>query len=557
VRDRRTQRTLEDQPKPCVPNCYGMRVQMSATPADVAIVAGPTAGQASRFALGSFKGFWQLHWLAIIFGALALAVRVAFWAYTGRVWEDAYITMEAVRNVWLGHGLTYQMSQPHVASFTSPLGVLIPLLPEGIHQGLLAMRLSSLVASLGAVIYAHRLLARLGVSKVAESFALAYIALDHSQVFFGMSGMETQVAVAIILASAYYVYVRSWRAAGITCGLALLARPDFVLWVIPVGLAVLVWDRRAFFRVAGYSALLYGPWMLFVMIYYGSLIPHTIVAKEFHAKGRGSLVQQIVSYLPGSWKVYAPFKNFVFTSHTPMPTWVLALTSLLFVLFILAGCAAAGWRFYGLLPVVAFVGLFFAYRTYEQLAPYYMWYLPPVTAMAAILAAVGVDRIRRELPGITQVAACAMAALFAITVPWMMPMDHTMQVAIDQGVRAKIGIYLNRVMGPHDSVALEPLGYIGWYAPNKIYYDYPGLSSNIVTRTLARLPAGQRNLPGLVNALHPTYAVLRPRELHRLRTKFPAEARRYHVIRVFETAPGVKLDFYTNDKKFFVVKYMP
>ncbi len=516
--------------------------------------------------LGDITGSWRSHWHAIVFAALALAIRIAFWVYTGRVWEDAYITLEAVRNVWLGHGLTYQMSQPHLFTFTSPLSVLIPLLPEGIHQGLLAMRLSSLGAAVAAVVYAHRLLARLGVSKVAEGFALAFIALDHSQVFFGMSGMETQVAVATILASAYYVYVRSWRAAGITCGLALLARPDFVLWVIPVGVAVLVWDRRAFFRVAGYSALLYGPWVLFTTIYYGSPIPHTIAAKSLYPKGSGSLWQRIEHYLPTWRQVLAPFQNFVFTAHTPVPPWILGFISLLFAVFILVGCAGAAVRFRGLLPVVAYVWLFFAYRTYENIHPYSMWYLPPATALGAILAAVGIDGIRGAIPRITAritaAVVCAMAALFAITVPWMMPLDRTTQVAIDQGVRARIGSYLNQVMGPRDSVALEPLGYIGWQAINKIYYDYPGLSSDTVTRVLAALPVRLRTLAGLINALHPTYAVLRPREMYQLRTGYPATARHYHVIRVFSAPRSLNLDFFglsyfTVDGRFTVVKYLP
>jgi hypothetical protein len=531
-------------------------------PVDAAIASSPTSVRAARIAPGSLNGFWRSHWLAIIFSALALAIRIVFWVYTGRVWEDSYITLTAVRNVWLGHGLTYQVSQPHVFSFTSPLSALIPLLPEAVHQGLLAMRLSSLAGSVAAVIYAHRLCSRVGVSKVAEVFALAFIALDHSQVFFGMAGMETQVATAIILASAYYVYVRSWRAAGITCGLALLARPDFVLWVVPVGVTVLVWDRRAFFRTAGYTALLYGPWVLFATIYYGSPIPHTILAKSFYRKGHGPILIRAEDYILKWRTVLTPFENFTFTTHTPVNAGLLSLTSILFLVFIVAGSAAAGLRFHGLLPVVAYLGLFVAFSTYEHINFYSMWYKPPATALAAILAAVGIDRIRRQVPGVTQAAALAMAGLFAITVPWMLPLDRTMQVAIDEGVRGEVGIYLNRVMGPHDSVALEPLGYIGWHAMNKIFYDYPGLSSDLVTQTLAKLPARQHSLSGIINALHPTYAMLRPRELRNLRIRFPADARRYHVIRVFTAAPGLNLSFHgltygTADNKFFVLKYQP
>src|SRR5262249_38652135 len=122
-------------------------MQLNTMQRDAPIAISPTSAQRTRSAPGYLHGFWRSHWLAIVFSALALGIRIAFWAYTGRVWEDSYITLTAVRNFWLGHGLTYQVSQPHVFSFTSPLSVLIPLLPEAIHQGLLAMRLSSLAAS--------------------------------------------------------------------------------------------------------------------------------------------------------------------------------------------------------------------------------------------------------------------------------------------------------------------------------------------------------------------------------------------------------------------------
>jgi hypothetical protein len=46
------------------------------------------------------------------FLALALVARLTFWLYTGRVWEDALITITAARNVWEGVGLTHHASEP-------------------------------------------------------------------------------------------------------------------------------------------------------------------------------------------------------------------------------------------------------------------------------------------------------------------------------------------------------------------------------------------------------------------------------------------------------------
>src|SRR5207302_10535720 len=79
--------------------------------------------------------------LLIAFIVLALVARLTFWFYTQRIWEDALITITAARNVWEGFGLTHHASEPRVHSFTSPISVLIPMVAESFHAGLVALRL--------------------------------------------------------------------------------------------------------------------------------------------------------------------------------------------------------------------------------------------------------------------------------------------------------------------------------------------------------------------------------------------------------------------------------
>jgi hypothetical protein len=50
--------------------------------------------------------------------------------------------------------------------------------------------------------------------------------------------------------------------------------------------------------------------------------------------------------------------------------------------------------------------------------------------------------------------------------------------------------------------------------------------------------------------------------MHQLRADFPAAAREYHVIRVFQAPSSLNYDFlglsyFTIDAEFFVVKYRP
>ena len=72
-----------------------------------------------------------------------------------------------------------------------------PLPGELIYHGggFLFIRLASLAAFVVAAVYAYRIAAELGVGRWPTALVLAYLALDQNQVFFGMAGMETQIAV--------------------------------------------------------------------------------------------------------------------------------------------------------------------------------------------------------------------------------------------------------------------------------------------------------------------------------------------------------------------------
>ena len=58
--------------------------------------------------------------ILLAFVALAVIVRVVFWAFTHRVWEDALITLTVARNAWEGYGLTHHASEPPSAASAWP-----------------------------------------------------------------------------------------------------------------------------------------------------------------------------------------------------------------------------------------------------------------------------------------------------------------------------------------------------------------------------------------------------------------------------------------------------
>lgn len=478
-----------------------------------------------------------------IFIAIALTTRLVFWFYTGRVWEDALITITAARNVWEGFGLTHHASEPYVQSFTSPISVLIPIVGEAFQAGLLAMRLSSLAASVATIYFAYRIGVLLGFRLVVHIFVLAYLACDQLQIFFGMSGMETQVVTAIAVAAIYFYLGGSWRALGVTCGLASISRPEFIMFLLPpIGVALLLFHRRAILRVLLCALPITLPWYCFATLYYGSSIPNTIAAKSWSYQIRPFAAPwgDVWQFTLKSWRDYAPFKEFWLSYHAPFPDFLLKAIVALVILLFLAGAVIAAIRKPVLLLPVAAVGGFLVYRNTTILNSYYMWYLPPFLALLFIVAAYGLSQLSEHMPRLAAVLGVAVAFCYALHLPFSMPLDRKVQSAIDVNVRERTGYVLSTMMtNQANTVVLEPLGFMGWAAFNKTVYDYPGLGSKIAVQTMKTLP--HPKIADLINALRPTYAVLRPYERRDFVRRFPETASRYELASRIRTKPDFAL----------------
>ena len=93
--------------------------------------------------------------------ALAFGLRLFFWLYTGRTWEDALITVLHSENFYHGLGLThFKIDDPKpLFGFTSPISVLAPLLADRFHVGwgLPFLKLLSLLAGPVTVWFGYRI----------------------------------------------------------------------------------------------------------------------------------------------------------------------------------------------------------------------------------------------------------------------------------------------------------------------------------------------------------------------------------------------------------------
>jgi hypothetical protein len=532
-----------------------MRGQMPAveTPAAVHDESPPPGRPQGRWA--RIQPYVRQDPLLIGFIAVGLIARIVFWAATDRKLDDALITIKFDKNLADGFGLVHNLGEGHVQGFTSALSVLVPMPGELLYDGggLLFIRLASVACFALAVIYAYRICRELGLGRWPTGFVLAYLALDQNQVFYGVAGMETQIAVAVLLAGIYYVLVQDYPKSGVALGLALLARPDFALWVGPAYAFLIIKDHRRALRAALLSAAIVGPWLIFTWIYYGAPIPNTITAKDSayvtdipaitHFGAWPHFLGDQLSFASHSWRLFAPFYEDNSLFHAPLAYGAAKGIALIVGGLVLIGALStlrrASW-----LPAIAYVALFAAYKVIYLRVGYFEWYGVPAVAVLVLVAAVGLDRLCKWLSAATrarftpaQVAVLPtllLALAYIAPLPYRTVAERRIQ-GIEDKVRDPLGRYLGEVTNPGQTIGSESSGYVGYYT-NATLYDYPGLESPTVVSALEKAKeSGQPVLPvvGVAHLLHPDWLVLRPVEAQLLAGWYPDAARQYTQVRRF------------------------
>lgn len=483
------------------------------------------------------RGNWDRWDLALLafFVIGAVVVRLVFWLYTHRIWEDFLITLNPAQNFWNGDGLTHHVPEPRVYSFTSTLSIAILVIGEGFHQAINFNRVLSLLAAAAAIVYAARLMRFVGVNRVGQAACLAYLATDHLQVFFGMAGMETQVATAIALCTVYYAVTgeRTWF--GVCAGLALLARPDMLLLDGLCFAYVLLRHRGGALKPALLCSAIVAPWLVFATLYYGSPIPQTVTVKSYMA-GQPDL-SDMLAYTEGLWRQFAPFWEFWFVRDAPVPQ-ALSMVALALTL----ACAALGIALprpnrEALWLTAAIAATFLAYLIKNTVNPYFMWYAPPFTALYFVVVAAGISQIcsRSAVAGVS--VAVAISIAYAAPIAFALPLDREMQAEVDEAVRSDVGRTLHRLMGPRDTVFMEPLGYIGIEIKDRLIYDYPGLGSKLA------FAAVKEHGWQAVEVLDPDFIVFRPDDFDTARDTMPALLPRYEEVAHIKGRTGTAISF--------------
>jgi hypothetical protein len=464
--------------------------------------------------------------------------------YTRHGWEDWYITFRAAKNLAMGYGLVFDHGL-RLQTFTSPINAVLPAALSwitGNNNDDLALWLYRFVgaALLGGTVLNLDRLARLqGLARPALWFMVAFFLIDFKIADFTINGQEAAFLVFFVSLILVALLERRTFLLGVAWAGMMWSRPDGFVYIggtcLGYTLALALGERtalratfRRFFHASLLTVVFYGPWFAWATWYYGSPIPHSAVAKGLH-NGNHTVLDAVLhlSIFPaqGLLNFKSTTYNFLF-----MPTnydfggWPAALTVFGRLLGLLASLAWLLPRASVLLRTSSLgclIGLFYL----NYFAPFpCAWYFPPCILLAIVTLAALLQHVLDELPEQKTAQHIAIGLAGVTVLIWFLATlamsweTKVQQTLIETGQRKNIGLWLkSHAAGPHDTVFLECLGYIGFYSNLKMY-DYPGMSSPEVVA--ARSAYGE-NWVALIGALRPDWLVLRRHELNMLEQVVP------------------------------------
>ena len=394
--------------------------------------------------------------------------------------DDTYIYLQYARNIASGGGFAFNAGTPS-DGVTGPLWVL--LIAVGARVGLdpfvVAKTFDVLFASLSVILIQFVAL-QVTRNRFYSFFAAVFLGFDAWFLRWAGSGMETSMAMFLVLMTAWNLVKRDAPLAAFTAGLLTLVRPEgFLFFLLVLGKA---WefgrDRGTAARTLGTAVTFYsmvvGPWIVYALLTFGTLVPNTFAAKTFEASSLIDSFHAVVSsagILVGSQALMTAF----FAAGLVLAirkrgirfVWKEAAPALV-VLTVLVGYTILGTKMISrylllVIPLIIVYGLW----GLGQLEAYFRISFPRMVVILAAAAVLGTVQN---------------TALFATrAIPHMVNFTRGMENCF-----RPMAYWLRTNADPDAVILARDVGLIG-YVSERTVYDTPGL----VTPTLRKAFAGR------------------------------------------------------------------
>jgi hypothetical protein len=493
----------------------------------------------------------------IILGIFFLfSVCIFFALFTDHRWEDWYITYRVSKNLALGNGLVYNIGE-YTMTYTSPIGTLLPafikfiFLNQSDDISIWAYRIicATTLASTSVILY--KLMAHLKLRRFFYYFTLFLFGFNFLVVDNTINGMESAFMVFFELCLIYLLVTKpliktrlfAYCFAGI-----MFTRPDgfiyagiiitsFILFRVNDEVILNSKNVVNMLKAIFIALLLFAPWLLWTANYYGTPIPHTIIAKSkpYSVQYLFNSIIEYVKTFQGSPNLFLPAyaANFGGWGIFKPIAQILSIVTL----------------FYWLIPRAAKIGKALSFSSLIMLLYLNVvsgqgpspWYMPSaITPTLLVLTFITYDLYQsiyqrtnyRIIKYFTLTSLLALSIFMCTTFYFGMRMIKYQQKIVETGNRKKIGLWLKSHANPKDHVFMECLGYIGFYSNLKTY-DFPGMSSPEVVK--ARKVLKSEKYSAVIKHLKPEWIVLRAGEATEVKKEIPKLMQNeYQLAKIFD-----------------------
>lgn len=397
--------------------------------------------------------------------------------------DDAYIFYTYARN--LAHDATYAFNIGERVSGSTSL-LYPPLLAalNTILPSIAIPQLGHLVATVSILatgIVTMDMFARRRMHIAAVTFPLLFIG---SPLLVHGIGMETPL-VLLLLVGALNTYVRKrYRLTALLCGLAVLARPDALLFVGVLGIEFVLRTQRLP-RLAPLAIFIgiVATALLFHFAYFGTWLPQSIGAK---------LAQTDSGRWGSGWLFFSGFS--LAWGDSPMAWAYLAAPLVSGIYLVWAGRKLLKAPFFTSLLLWSFLYLV-VYGVILN-PPAYGWYYTPLAIITTLLVALAAEHLLSNRPLAT------LAVMAVIVAAFLFPLHH------DQPTKyvtyRSVASWLNYSVPQHSSIASNEVGVLGYYYQNGPVIDPLGLVTSGGTRHIKN-----HNFAWYIHEYHPDYLVFR------------------------------------------------
>jgi tetratricopeptide (TPR) repeat protein len=315
------------------------------------------------------------------------------------------------------------------------------------------------------------------------SLAVLLYALEPRLQWIALSGMETTLFIALLLAVAYYSSKQMPVHAGICAGLLIWTRPEAIIMIAIVGVDVyyrqLVDSRTKSIKKmqidwlmkAGLVALVFGVgYVVFNLALSGSILPNTYAAKvKYYSGGGQGFPRQVLAFLTAGHMIVLA------------PTLLIGITS---TLVSIVRKRSAPF----LVPLLFSGGLFIAYWIklpyLYQNGRYLMPMLPFVIFLALDGAYTLTEYMRKRFKHATRkkavlVVQTLLAMIFVVpfaNAAWEIRLSYQDYCKYISDRQVKSALWMRDHLPPSAIIATHDVGAIGFYSGRKIV-DMVGLVS--------------------------------------------------------------------------------